>query len=338
MGSEIRVREEQSAIAPQGELSVGDLIAQVTKVRTVMDTVMRKDTHYGLIPGCGDKPTLFKAGAEKLALVFRLAPAFDVRKTELPNWHREYEVVCTLTHIPTGATIAQGIGVCSTMESKYRYRGGSRKCPACGKAAIKVSKYPPRGAPRDTPQGFYCYAKIGGCGVEFPHDDSKITSQSEGRVENPDIADIYNTVVKMAKKRAQVDATLTATGASDILTQDLEDLAEAAVAHPPTPVDARPSRAPIAERVRKAAVVDPPHEDRPDDFPPDESYVGEPATPSPFNRNGVLRDLMEESVRGQVGAAAKSLGLALAKSGDLRALSDTDLARLHDEAFNNPLR
>ena len=165
MGSEIRVREEQSAIAPQGELSVGDLIAQVTKVRTVMDTVMRKDTHYGLIPGCGDKPTLFKAGAEKLALVFRLAPAFDVRKTELPNWHREYEVVCTLTHIPTGATIAQGIGVCSTMESKYRYRGGSRKCPACGKAAIKVSKYPPRGAPRDTPQGFYCYAKIGGGAV-----------------------------------------------------------------------------------------------------------------------------------------------------------------------------
>jgi hypothetical protein len=41
--------------------------------------------------------------------------------------------------------------------------------------------------------------------------------------ENPDIADVYNTVLKIAKKRALVDATLTATAASDIFTQDLEE-------------------------------------------------------------------------------------------------------------------
>ena len=39
-------------------------------------------------------------------------------------------------------------------------------------------------------------------------------------VENPDIADVYNTVLKMAKKRAHVDATLTVTGAADLFTQD----------------------------------------------------------------------------------------------------------------------
>jgi len=48
-------------------------------------------------------------------------------------------------------------------------------------------------------------------------------SQAAGRVENTDLADTYNTVLKMAKKRALVDATLTATAASDIFTQDLED-------------------------------------------------------------------------------------------------------------------
>jgi hypothetical protein len=48
-------------------------------------------------------------------------------------------------------------------------------------------------------------------------------SQAAGRVENADLADTYNTVLKMAKKRALVDATLTATAASDIFNQDLED-------------------------------------------------------------------------------------------------------------------
>jgi hypothetical protein len=145
--------------------------------------------------------------------------------TDLGKGHREYEVVSTLTHIPTGDVFGQGVGCCSTMESKYRWRGGSRLCPECGKPTIKKSKYPPRNAPRDTPPGFYCFGKLGGCGVEFAHDDKRIVGQSEERQENPDIADTYNTVLKMAKKRAQIDATLTATGASDIFAQDLEDLA-----------------------------------------------------------------------------------------------------------------
>ena len=37
-------------------------------------------------------------------------------------------------------------------------------------------------------------------------------------------ADYYNNVLKMAKKRAFVDAVLTATAASDIFAQDLEDM------------------------------------------------------------------------------------------------------------------
>jgi len=37
-------------------------------------------------------------------------------------------------------------------------------------------------------------------------------------------ADVYNVVLKQAKKRALVDAVLTATAASDHFTQDLEDL------------------------------------------------------------------------------------------------------------------
>ena len=44
------------------------------------------------------------------------------------------------------------------------------------------------------------------------------------RVEHDNPADYYNTVKKMAKKRAMADGILTATCSSDLFTQDLEDL------------------------------------------------------------------------------------------------------------------
>ncbi|MCC7371086.1 MAG: hypothetical protein IT306_21910, partial [Chloroflexi bacterium] len=51
-----------------------------------------------------------------------------------------------------------------------------------------------------------------------------IEGQQVGRVENEDTASLENTVSKMAQKRAHIAATLNATGASRIFTQDLEDL------------------------------------------------------------------------------------------------------------------
>jgi hypothetical protein len=68
-----------------------------------------------------------------------------------------------------------------------------------------------------------CFAKKGGCGAKFADTDLSIVSQPTGRVENEDIADLKNTILKMSKKRAKVDATLSATRSSGIFTQDMED-------------------------------------------------------------------------------------------------------------------
>jgi hypothetical protein len=46
------------------------------------------------------------------------------------------------------------------------------------------------------------------------------------KIENPNIFDTFNTCLKMAKKRAFVDAVLTTTASSDIFTQDIEDIIE----------------------------------------------------------------------------------------------------------------
>lgn len=205
------------AVAQYGELSVQAIVDRKRKIVQVMEAVMREGEHYGKIPGCGDKPTLFKSGAEVLAMTFGLAPTFKIDRIDLPNGHREYQVVCTLTHIATGATVGEGVGCGTTMESKHRWRGGGRVCPECGKSAIIKGK-------ADYGGGWLCFAKKGGCGAKWKDGDQAIDGQQVDRIENPDPADQYNTALKMAKKRAQVDCTLTATGASDLLSQDLEDL------------------------------------------------------------------------------------------------------------------
>lgn len=197
-------------------MSVKDILDQVKLIQEVMRAVMTEGEHYGTIPGCGEKKTLLQPGAQKLTMTFRLAPEYQIQEVNLEKGHKEYRVICTLKSMLSGAFVGQGVGCCSSMESKYRYRGGVRKCPECGKEAIIKGKAQFGG-------GWLCWAKKGGCGEKWEDGAQEIESQSIEKVENPDPADTFNTVLKMAKKRAFVDATITATAASDIFTQDIGD-------------------------------------------------------------------------------------------------------------------
>ena len=217
--TEVQVRENSSAME---SIPTSQLVNQVAMIQDAMKSVMKDGVHFGTVPGCGNKPTLLKPGAEKLELMFRLAPHCDdmggkVLTTDLPNGHKTFEVHTALVHIPTGKVWAVGVGICSTMETKYRYRNAARKCPVCGKETIIKGKLEYGG-------GWLCFGRKGGCGEKFATGDKSIESQECGRVEHDNPADYYNTCLKIGKKRSQVDAVLSATGASDIFTQDLEDL------------------------------------------------------------------------------------------------------------------
>jgi hypothetical protein len=216
MSTEI-VKAPPAQLTQFGEMSVQAVVNRKRKIQEVMEAVMIAGEHYGKIPGCGDKPALFKAGAEVLSMTFGLAPRFDVIERDLENGHREYRITCTLKHVQSGLDVGEGLGSASTMEAKHRWRKGERTCTECGKATIIKGKAEYGG-------GWVCFEKKGGCGFKWLDGDQKIEGQALDRKENPDIADVYNTVLKMAKKRAQVDATLTALGASDTLQQDIEDL------------------------------------------------------------------------------------------------------------------
>jgi len=138
-------------------------------------------------------------------------------------------VKCTLTHIPTGSVFGEGVGACSTMEGKYKFRTGE----------VEFTGKP-------VPKDYWTNRDInliGGKGFSTKKNDKgqwEIVKAGE-KVEHDNPADYYNTVLKMAKKRAHVDAVLTATAASDIFTQDVEDMPEVINVTPKDVVDVAPA-------------------------------------------------------------------------------------------------
>lgn len=153
MENQIMIREDYN---------VDQVIDRVKAVKKLYESVMEKDQHYGTIPGTS-KPTLYKAGAEKILAMFSLAAKTEKTEIrELADGHREYIITIGLYKKESSDFWGDGSGSCSTMETKYKH--------------------------------------------------------------SKNIADIYNTVLKMAEKRAMVAAVLKATGVSDIFTQDLEDM------------------------------------------------------------------------------------------------------------------
>lgn len=227
------VEAERAAIVRRAELEMFTLQTRVTQVQKCMKDVMKEDLHFGVIPGTAKKdkdgkfvdgkPTLLKPGAELLCMLFQLAPVYDLHR-EFDGDHLTVFATCTLKSQQTGAVIGEATGIASTKESKHRWRKVGRACPECGATAIKRSGFENRGGQFAGKKGWYCHDRAGGCGARFDDpDDPAIIDQPNERQENPDPADQWNTVEKMATKRALVAATLTATAASESFTQDLED-------------------------------------------------------------------------------------------------------------------
>ena len=207
-------------------LTAADVRAQVNLMQDVMQEVMKDGTHYGKIPGTQSK-SLYKAGAEKLMATFRLAAKPEVEDLS-ENGEIAYRVTVSLL-TANGTFVGAGIGECSSAEEKYSWRAAVHK---------KEWDATPENRRR----------------VKYYRDGKEVQQVRT----NP--ADVANTILKMAKKRAQVDAVITATAASDIFTQDIEDLPEEVVAEI---VGQRPTRGTAAavEAVQRTIPADSPERD-----------------------------------------------------------------------------
>lgn len=215
----MNIKNEIAAVDNLPSQQIAAVTTRIQMLHSVFKKHMQEGVHYGIIPGC-NKPSLWKPGAELICTLFQLSPRFELtlQKESDGSGHREYIFDCSL-HSPDNALMGEGAGSCSTMESKYKYRTAARNCPECGKETIIKGKAEYGG-------GWLCFAKKGGCGAKWADGSPEIEKQVQGKIDNPDIADYYNTCLKMAKKRAFIDAVLTCTSCSDIFTQDVEDLPE----------------------------------------------------------------------------------------------------------------
>jgi hypothetical protein len=240
------------------------LIEEGTQRKLLMSYVqahMIVGVDYGVIQGT-QKKTLLKPGAEKLTDLFMCVPEFEiierVEDFDRPLFH--YVMRCRIITRESGVIVAEGFGSCNSRESRYRWRNGERKCPLCNAPAIAKSKYPPRDKPKNDPPGWYCNAKKSGCGAEYAHDDKQITSQPQGKIENPDAADFANTCLKMAKKRAHVDAAMATARCSDMFTQDMDDDIEEPAEHsqqqPAQPRQQPPKQLAPAQQKVPAGIVE----------------------------------------------------------------------------------
>lgn len=212
-GTGLVPRQAELAVTPA--VGADELVARLTTIRDAMTSAMQEGVDYGRIPGI-DKPSLFKPGSEKLGVLFQLDIQLENEKEWGPDDHLTVVSHATVYHAPTGTRLGYGEGICTTREKKYGKRKQERACPTCGTAAVIKGK-------KEYGGGWVCWKKRDGCGASFQDGDPAIEGQEVGEIDNPDIPDTWNTVVKMAEKRARIDAVLAVTGASALFTQDVED-------------------------------------------------------------------------------------------------------------------
>jgi len=176
--------------------AIQQLQARMETVLAVMANVLEDGKDYGRIPGT-DKPTLYKPGAEKLMLTFRLAAARPTIEDLSTDDEVRYRVSVPIEGDDC-RVLAVGIGEASTNEERYRWRK-----PVCDEEWDETPAHLRREK----------WFK----GKEKAYKGKQIRTSP---------ADLANTVLKMAHKRGFIHGTLLATGASSVFNQDLEDFSK----------------------------------------------------------------------------------------------------------------
>lgn len=160
---EMRETKHESALSIIDNIDAGavsKVLKKIADFQAVVQMSLREGHDFGVIPGT-TKPSLLKAGAEKINMMMGVASEFEIL-AKIEDYEKgffAYNIRCRLSK--NGNSICEGVGSCNSKESKY----------------VKQDAF-----------------------------------------------SIANTILKMAKKRAYIDATLSLASLSEIFTQDIEEL------------------------------------------------------------------------------------------------------------------
>lgn len=118
----MRKPRTKKATAQVSEPTNNTTVSMVVEPKSIDDVVakiLKPHVDYGIIPGCR-KPSLLKAGAEKLAAYYAYSTSIEVLN-RYENYEKglvAYEIKTTVRSA-TGTVIAEGIGAANSRERKF---------------------------------------------------------------------------------------------------------------------------------------------------------------------------------------------------------------------------
>ena len=199
-------RDLVQVIAPP--MTVASLRERAVHVQALIKDLMVEGVHYGVIPGTKER-SLTKQGSEMLLSAFHIAVEPEIIEVTTPDFVR-YTVKITGRHMGSGIVVGVGVGRCSSNEEKYKWRRA-----VCQDEFDSVPESHRR--------------------IKWGSGQGGVFTVQQVRT-NPE--DLANTVLKMAKKRAQADLCLTALAASDAFKRQ------------PRPENGSPTRADLQAQTR----------------------------------------------------------------------------------------
>lgn len=226
--TELAVAERPSAIVNTSPgllrpiVRVEEMVESHKELAVFVQKALEEGRDYGQIPGTGDKMNLLKPGAERLLIGFGCASEFEIVEQEADHNHtnsfvnKKWEAVDP-PKLPNGTQDKKLIDEWKAAGTHRWKKIGDgwqfQQAQIEAGESLGLYRYVVRAIIRHRASGEVVGTGIGSC-----------SSLESKYIRSP--RDAENTILKMAKKRALVDAVLTTFGLSDRFTQDIEEIAE----------------------------------------------------------------------------------------------------------------
>lgn len=127
---------------PQDIVNSTLVAKELSNIATTKELIKRNlvdKVDYGIIPGCGNKPSLFKPGAEKIIRIFHVSisyeditPIFDIDKGNV-----SHTITCSAFF--NGTLVQQGVGSANSFEKKF-FRASKNDRLALDNTILKMAK------------------------------------------------------------------------------------------------------------------------------------------------------------------------------------------------------
>lgn len=189
---EKKKNDEVALVAP---MSIEEFSQKWMDFQKFVNSQLKNGKDFGQVPGI-QKPFLMLPGAQKILSRYLVRPEYTVTN-RVEKWDKglfNFEVKCVLCSMRDDSILGEGIGSCNSYEEKYRYNWVTKKKLGNRRALAQRER------------------------------TGKYGDYIEYKVQRTDLASIHNTILKMAKKRSVIDASLTLSNASEYFTQDVEDI------------------------------------------------------------------------------------------------------------------